>query len=92
MRRYRLSGVGSHEQRVAILRRFSGNVGRDRIGGAGPVLDNERLFERVTEFFSEHARHDIGAAAGRRTDHNFYRPCRILRLRGCGGACTRYEA
>ena len=49
----------------------------------GPVLDHEGLLERFAEMLREHARIDVGRAAGAERHDDLHRARRIiLRLRG----------
>ena len=74
------------EQRVAIGRALHHGVGADRAAGAGLVVDDERLAERVLQLLRDHARRDVGGLARRPGHDHFHRVVRIrLRKRGCRG-------
>ena len=86
VRRDRLRGVRGDEQRMAIGRRLGGDICGDGVRGAGAVLDDERLLQAVGELVGEHARDDVGAAAGRSADHDAHRLGRVrLRERRAAG-------
>ena len=76
-------GVRHHQQRVAVRRRFRHEVGADDRAGAGAVLDDERLSQRLLQLLAEIARVDVGRAAGAERHDDAYRFRGIsLRLRG----------
>ena len=53
---------------------FRHRVGADPAGGAGAVLDVERLAEELLQVRLQHARDQVGAAAGRKRHHDPHRP------------------
>ena len=61
----RLRADRSHQQRVAVGRRLGDEVGAEVAAGAGLVLDDEGLAERLAELRREGAREDVGRPAGR---------------------------
>ena len=54
----------AEEQRIAVGRRFGGDLGADDGAGAGPVVDDNLLPEHGRHFRREHARDDVAATAG----------------------------
>ena len=60
-------------------------AGRDGSAGAGDVLDNDRLPERLSHALADHARDHIGrAAGGERHDHGDRPGRKRLRRRAAG--------
>src|SRR5215831_16547426 len=51
--------------------------GRDVAACPGPVVDDERLAESIRQLLAQQPCHDVGRAAGRKTDENAHRPRRI---------------
>ncbi len=49
---------------VAVGRGLGREVGRDRVGGPGLVLDDDRLAQRAAHLLAEQASNHVGAAAG----------------------------
>ncbi len=76
--------VLAEEQRVAVGRRLRDHVAGDVAVGAGMVLDHDRLVEKLGEFLSDHARDDVGGAAGRDRHDELDRARGILRERRSG--------
>ena len=72
-----------HQRGVAVLRTFRDDVARDGAAGAGLVLDDDALAEHLGQRIGDHARRNIGAAAGAEADHDADRPRRPL-LRSSG--------
>src|SRR5688572_6468194 len=85
------------KQRVAVSSGFRGEVGADRAAGAGPIVDDESLSERLLQLLSHHARETVRAAAGGEgyDDANrFTRVCLAQRVRGRAepAACAHERA
>jgi hypothetical protein len=82
-----------HHQRRAVGRLLGGVVGGDHAGGAGPVLHDDLRLPHLAELLADHAGQDVGAAAGRKADHDANRPARQgLGLdHGCGHQCRRAD-
>src|SRR5262249_42994989 len=85
-------------QRVAVGRRIDHGLDRDIAAGAGPVLDHHRLGEALREPWCHDPRHDIGAAAGRKADHEAQRAqrvglceCAARDRRRCGCRCSEMQ-
>ena len=76
----RIDGVGDagEKQRVAVGRRVYHGVGGDVAGGAGTILDDERLAEPVGQLLGEQPRQDIAHAAGAIADQDAHRTRRII--------------
>src|SRR3984957_2770272 len=68
------------QERVAVGRGARDGCGADVAGGAGAVLDQDRLAERLIEMSADDARQDVGRAAGRERDDEGERAIRP----GCG--------
>ncbi len=67
-----VDGLGGrhHDQGVAVGRRLRAFGGADHRAGARPVLHHEALLERLPQLLREHARENVGRAAGaERHDH-----------------------
>ena len=80
---------GDAEQRVAVGRRFGDRFGSVQTARAGTVIDDERLPERLAHALRDHARREIGRAAGAlRDDHSdgFHGKCVAG---GYGALCGR---
>ena len=58
----------AHEQRVAVGRGFGREFGADHTLRTGAVVDHYLSAQRFAELGRNHARHDVGAAAGREGD------------------------
>ena len=74
-----------HQEGVAVVRRARDALDTDHVAGAGAVLDEELLLERLGEMIRHHARDDVGAAGGRRGHDDAHGPVRPglgLRLSG----------
>ena len=69
------------EQRVAVGIGFGGDLRADVAGGAGPVLDDDGLSPFARQPVADHARHDVGGAAGRERHDDLDRAGGII-LRG----------
>ena len=54
----------AEEQRIAVGNGLCGDVGADAAAGAGAIVDDDRLPERLPDRIGEDARVDVGAAAG----------------------------
>ena len=82
MRVDRVRGVGREEQGVAVGRCLGDKARRNLRGGTGPVVNHKGLAERHAQLLADHAREDVGAAAGAETDHDAHRFVwiRLLRL------------
>jgi hypothetical protein len=77
----RLGGVQAHQQGVAVGRRLRDRVGADDTRAAGTVLDH-RGMAGLAELRGDHARQDVGHAAGRKRHDDADRPRgKILRSR-----------
>ena len=66
-----VDGVGAdraHEDRVAIGRGARHELGADIAAGAGAVVDDDRLAKVLADELPQHARQDVGGAAGRERD------------------------
>ena len=61
----RLDAGGADQQGVPVRRRLGRRVGRHIAVGAGAVLDDDGLAERLRQRLAHHARHHVGHAAGR---------------------------
>ena len=59
-----IGAVRADEQRVAVRRRARDIVAGDRAAGAGAVLDDDRLAERIADAGLQDARADVDVAAG----------------------------
>ena len=81
-RRDRERGLAADHDGVAVGRRLGDLLGGDQSAGAGPVLDHEALAGRLGELLRDHARRDVGAAAGREADHDLDRMIGIFRRLG----------
>jgi hypothetical protein len=57
--------VRKQPYRVAVGRRLGDQLGGDVAVRARPVLDDHRLAERLRQLLRQHARRDVGRAAGR---------------------------
>jgi hypothetical protein len=68
-------------QRVAIGRRLRDQVGADGAGGAGLVLDDDRLSEALGQLGGHEARHRIGSAPRREAHEDLDRLRRPFLLR-----------
>ena len=53
-----------HEQRVAVGWRIGNDFRSDHTRGAGAVIDNDLLFQRLGEFGADETREDVRGAAG----------------------------
>jgi len=73
--RYRPARRG--EQGVAVGQALHGHVGADRAAGAGAVVDDERLPERLLQLLGHQARGDIGGLPRRPGHDDFHRPVRV---------------
>jgi len=60
--------VAQEPQCIAIRRRLCHAVRCNIAGGAGDVLDQDRLSPCLGEFLAEQTRDDVGRATGRKTD------------------------
>ena len=80
---HRMGRVGGEEQRVAVVAGASDRVGGEQAAGAGAVLDDDRLAERILQGLRDHPRGGVGdrARGERREDRD--RPRRI----GIGAEC-----
>ena len=82
-------GVHAHgveQDGVAVGRRARDRAGADVAGGAGAVLDHDRLAHRLMQMLADDARQDVGRAAGRPRHDQRDRTARIgLREGGRGG-------
>ena len=78
--------------RVAVRRALGHRVDAHVAGGAGPVLDHERLAKLLGERLRDEPRKDIDRAAGRKADDDAHRAVRVglrrraARERGQGGS------
>ena len=54
-----------HQERVAVGGRLGDDRGADHGALAGLVVDDDGLAELLAEILGDHARHDVGGAAGR---------------------------
>ena len=79
------------QQRVAIGRRLEHALRRDDAGGAGRVLDDEGLFQRLLQPLRHQPRQHVGDAAGGERHHHGHRPLRPRRLRRRRGKAKRGE-
>ena len=80
--------IGRVEMRAEQKRVTIGRLGqyvarRHDAAGAEPVLDHDRLLERLAELVGDEARRNVGRAAGAKSDHQPDRPARIGVGRGC---------
>ena len=82
-------GVHRGQERVAVRGGAGDLLGADHRVGAGPVLDHDRLPPILAHALGDHAREDVGRAAGRERHDDADRPagkwlggCRRL---SCGG-------
>jgi hypothetical protein len=57
-----------HIERVAIRRRSYAELESERAARARTIVDDHLLTERFGKFLADDPRHEIGAAAGRRSD------------------------
>ena len=82
-----------HQQRVAVRRGLCRLGGADDAGGAGAVLDEERLLESFAQLLRDVAADQIGRAPGAERDDHFDRTVGPLRRRlgqcGKGGERKR---
>ena len=79
------------QQRVAVGRRLEDALRRDDAGGAGRVLDDEGLFQRLLQPLRHQPRQHVGDAAGCERHHHGHRPLRPRRLRRRRGKAKRGE-
>ncbi len=84
VRRDRDRADGGEEDGVAVGLRLGDEVGADRAVGAGLVLDQHRLRQRVLQLVGEQPADEIGRAAGREGDHHADRAGGEV-LGWCGG-------
>ena len=56
-------GFGRDQQRVAVRIGFCHHAGADPAGGAGTILDDDRLAQRTLQMRRQQPRHDVGSAA-----------------------------
>ena len=73
-------GDRAHEDRVAVGRRFRGELRRDIARGAGTVVDDHLLAEPFAQLRRQRARRRVRAAARRETDQHADRFGRDIRL------------
>ncbi len=87
------AGAAEH-QRVAVGRGLRHRARGDRAAGAGAVLDDDVLAERLAHLLGDDARHHVVAAAGGVRHHQRDRPGRIIlrRCRGRDGERTASES
>ena len=62
--------AGTEQQRVAVRCRLGDHVAAQVAAGAGAVLDQHRLAQRVLQGLGDDAGDDVGGAAGREVDHH----------------------
>ena len=74
----RVDGVATeaNQQRISVRRRLRHRGGGQVATRSGPVLDQDRLFQRSCHRFRNETRDCVCGAAGRCADHQFDRPCR----------------
>ena len=70
-------GGGRDERRLSVGRRLGDDGRSDRAACAGAVLHHDRLAPRLVQLLSDHAREDVGAAAGRKGHDDAYRAAGI---------------
>ena len=87
----RMRGVGRHQQRVAVGRGARDIGRRDHAVGARLVLDDDADAERLRQMLRDQPRRGVGAAAGRKRQHQRDVAARpIVGLRGgCGSETQR---
>jgi hypothetical protein len=73
-----LGGV-SHEDRVSVGRRLGGDIGAYHAAGARTIVDHDLLAPRLRQLLRDHAREDVGGAAGRIRCNDADRPRWIYR-------------
>jgi hypothetical protein len=73
-------------QRMTVRRCASGKLTRDVAPGAGTVVDDERLSQRIGKLLRDQPRNGIGSSAGRQPDKYPHRPVRVGRRRSFGPA------
>jgi hypothetical protein len=59
------AAVGAGQQRVAVRCRLGDRFRCEIAVGAGPVLDHDRLAERLRHRLRDETRHEVGRAARR---------------------------
>ncbi|MNC86111.1 hypothetical protein D3C83_17440 [compost metagenome] len=62
-----------HEKRIAIRRRFCGELRTDVGAGAGPVVDDDLLAQALAQAVSDGAAQRVGAASGWKRQDEAYR-------------------
>ena len=62
------------QQRVTVGGRPHDGLGGDVAGGAGPILDDDRLTETLLQPLPDHAGEKVRRATGRKADENADRP------------------
>ena len=82
-------GVRHREQRVTVGRGLGDRVAADDRARARPVLDHERLLERLRQVLGQNAGIDVGGAAGAERHHDLDRARRIVLRRRYGGPRQR---
>ena len=86
-------GVHAHgveQNGVAVGCRACDRAGTDVAGGAGAVLDHDRLAHRLVQMLADDARQDVGRSAGRPRHDQRDRTARIgLREGGRGGEARK---
>ena len=78
---------GNDQKRVAVGRRFCGEIGADHAAGAAAVVDKDLLAEFFAELVGDDAPDHVVAAAGRERDDQADRAARII----VRGRCRRGE-
>jgi len=81
----------AHHDRVAVGWRLRHLPRRDRSGCARPVVDHDRLAEKLRHARRKNARHYVGAAARREPHHHAHRPVRIILRSRAEGDRNRQE-
>ena len=77
---------GVEQQRVAVRVGLGDARGRDGAAGAGAIVDDDRLAERVGELRADDPRDEVGRPAGRHRDHELHGAARIGALGARGSA------
>jgi hypothetical protein len=65
------------KERIPVARRSHDGLSGDVAGGAGPVLDDDRLTQLAGKPFPYQAPENVVGAAGWKADDEVYRTCRI---------------